>query len=153
MPHSAEGRFLNEIHLLTGYLVLISNGLAGGFGALAWALRRPSAAFWYLLRGAQAIVVAQVTLGLVLLAQGLRSPDELHYLYGAGPLLVTLVSEGMRAGAAHSELAGVRDLDALGQDEQADIGRRVLRREMGIMAVGCLLIVTLALRAVYTGAG
>ena len=153
MPHSAEGRFLNEIHLLTGYLVLISNGLAGGFGALAWALRRPSAAFWYLLRVAQAIVVAQVTLGLVLLAQGLRPPDELHYLYGAGPLLVTLVSEGMRAGAAHSELAGVRDLDALGQDEQADIGRRVLRREMGIMAVGCLLIVTLALRAVYTGAG
>ena len=142
---------MNEIHLLTGYLVLGANALAGGFGALAWALHRPSAGFWYLLRAAQGIVVAQVTVGLVLLAQGLRPPDELHYLYGAGPLLVTLVSEGMRAGAAHSELAGVDDLDALGQDEQAEIGRRVLRREMGIMAVGCLLIVTLALRAVYTG--
>ena len=142
---------MNEIHLLTGYLVLLANGLAGGFGALAWARQMPSAAFWYLLRAAQAIVVAQVTLGLVLLAQGLRPPDELHYLYGAGPLLVTLVSEGMRAGAAHSELAGVPDLDALSADEQAEIGRRVLRREMGIMAVGCLLIVTLALRALYTG--
>lgn len=142
---------MNEIHLLTGYLVLVGNALAGSFGALAWALQRPSALFWYLLRAAQAIVVAQVTLGLLLLAQGLRPPDELHYLYGAGPLIVTLVSEAMRAGAAHSELAGVPDLDALDRDEQADIGRRVLRREMGIMAVGCLLIVTLALRAVYTG--
>ncbi len=142
---------MNEIHLFSGYLVLAANGLAGGFGALAWALRRPSAIFWYLLRAAQAIVVAQVTLGLVLLAQGLRPSDDLHYIYGGGPLLVTLVSEGMRAGAAHSELAGVADLDALGPDEQADIGRRVLRREMGIMAVGCLLIVTLALRATFTG--
>ena len=143
---------MNEIHLLGGYLVLAANVLAGGWGALAWALRRPSAIFWYLLRAAQATVVAQVTIGLVLLAQGLRPADELHYLYGAGPLLVTLVSEGMRAGAAHSELEGVVDLDALGPDEQADIGRRVLRREMGILAVGCLLIVTLALRAVFTGA-
>ena len=144
---------MNEIHLLTGYLVLAANLLAGGFGAAAWLLRRPSAAFWYLLRIAQAIVVVQVMLGLVLLAQGSRPPDELHYVYGGGPLLVALVSEGMRASAAHSELSGVPDLDALDHDRQADIGRRVLRREMGIMAVGCLVVVSLALRAVFTGAG
>ena len=33
---------MNEIHLFSGYLVLAANGLAGGFGALAWALRRPA---------------------------------------------------------------------------------------------------------------
>ena len=120
---------------------------------MAWARGRPSAIFWYLLRGAQAIVVAQVTLGFVLLSQGERPPDDLHYIYGGGPLLITLASEAMRAGAAHRELAGVADLDALDRDQQADIGRRVLRREMGIMAVGCLVIVSLALRAVFTGEG
>jgi hypothetical protein len=142
---------VSTVHLVTGYVVLAANGVAGIWGVVAWLRREPSAVFWYLLRAAQAIVVAQVALGLLLLAQGLRPPDELHYVYGGGPLLVTLVSEGMRMGAAQRELAGVADLDALDRDQQADVGRRVLRREMGIMAVGCLVIVSLALRAVFTG--
>ena len=142
---------MNEIHLLSGYLVLAANGLAGGFGALAWALRRPSAIFWYLLRAAQAIVVAQVTLGLVLLAQGLRPSDDLHYIYGGGPLLVTLVSEGMRVGAAQRELEGVDDVEALERPQQIAIARRVALAEMGVMTIGALLILTLALRAYQTG--
>lgn len=142
---------LSTLHLVTGYLVLAANGLAGAWGVAAWLRREPSAVFWYLLRIAQAIVIAQVALGLALLAQGARPLDELHYLYGGGPLLVTLVSEGMRVGAAQRELAAVGDLDALDRDQQADVGRRVLRRETGIMAVGCLVIVSLALRAVFTG--
>jgi hypothetical protein len=64
--------------------------------------------------------------------------------------VVSLVSEGMRVGAAQRELDELedgRDLEALERAEQARIARRVVRREMGVMTVGALLIVTLALRA------
>ena len=140
-----------SVHMVLGYAVVATNLLAGSWGAVAWLRRTPSQTFWYLLRVAQGVVVLQVGVGLLLLAGGSRPPDQLHYLYGVGPLLVTLVTEAMRAGAAHSELAGVADVDSLTRDEQATIGRRVLRREMGIMTVGTLLIVTLALRALLTG--
>jgi hypothetical protein len=139
--------------MAVGYGVVGANALAGAWGAVAWLRGAPSQAFWYLLRAAQAVVVVQVALGLLLLASGAQPPDQLHYVYGLGPLLVTLVTEAMRAGAAHNELARVGDVESLSRDQQAAIGRRVLRREMGIMAVGALLIVTLALRAVLTGAG
>jgi hypothetical protein len=87
----------------------------------------------------------------VLLASGRQAQGSLHVLYGVAPLVVALVSEAMRVGAAQSELAGVRDLEALERREQALLARRVVLREMGIMAVGALLIVTLALRAAGTG--
>jgi len=67
------------------------------------------------------------------------------------PLVVALVSEAMRVGAAQSELAEAGDFEALERREQALLARRVVLREMGIMAVGALLIVTLALRAAGTG--
>jgi hypothetical protein len=130
---------------------LAANLVVGVWGAVAWARRDPSVWFWYLLRVAQAIVVVQVTLGLILLATDHRTADELHYAYGIALLAVTVVTEGMRAGAAQRELEDVEDLDALTQDEQRRIARRVVLREMGVMTVGALLITTLALRAATTG--
>ena len=44
--------------------MLASNLLVGVWGAVAWARKEPSVWFWYLLRGAQVLVVVQVTLGL-----------------------------------------------------------------------------------------
>jgi hypothetical protein len=134
-----------------GVAVLVSNALVAGWGALAWWRGIPSVWFWYLLRVAQAIVVTQVVLGLLLLAEGRRAPDDLHVIYGIAPLVVTLVSEGMRAGAAQRELEGVEDPDALERREQVLLARRVVRSEMGVMTVGALLIVTLALRAASSG--
>jgi hypothetical protein len=107
--------------------------------------------FWPLLRVAQATVVIQVVLGLLLLARGASSPDGLHVIYGIAPLLVTLVSEAMRAGIAQRELDDVEDVDALGRGEQVALARRVALGEMGVMTVGALLILTLALRAYQTG--
>ena len=107
--------------------------------------------FWYVLRVAQTVVVAQVTLGLILLATDHRAADGLHYVYGISPLVVTLVTEGMRAGAAQRELVDVPDIEALTRNEQRDVARRVVLREMGVMTVGALLITTLALRAATTG--
>jgi hypothetical protein len=142
---------VNGVHGVLGLVMLVSNVLAGGWGAVAWLRRDPSLWFWYLLRAAQATVVVEVVIGMLLFAQGERAPDGLHLLYGISPLVVTLVSELLRAGAAQTELADVADLDALEPAEQRTLARRVVLREMGIMTVGCILIVTLSLRALQSG--
>ncbi len=134
-----------------GIGVLAANALAGGWGAVAWLRKRPSVAFWPLLRLAQALVAAEVVLGFLLLARGATAPDALHIAYGVIPLVITLVSEGMRVGAAQRELEGVEDIDSLDRSEQVAIARRVALTEMGVMTIGALLVLTLALRAYQTG--
>lgn len=123
----------------------------GVWGAVAWARRVASVWFWYLLRFAQVVVVVQVTLGLILLATDHRASQGLHYAYGISLLVVTLVTEAMRAGAAQRELEDVDDVETLSADDKRAIARRVVLREMGVMTVGALLITTLALRAATTG--
>ena len=77
---------------------------------MAWLRGVPSIWFWYVLRFAQAAVVAEVVVGLLLLARGDRPPDDLHYLYGIAPLVVSLVTDAMRFGAAQRELEDVDDV-------------------------------------------
>ena len=153
MLHSAKGRNLKDAHLVTGIAVLATNLLAGVWGAIAWARKDPSVWFWYLLRVAQGVVVVQVTLGLILLATDHRAHDELHYVYGVSLLVVTLVTEGMRAGAAQTVLDEVEDVDALTPRQQREVAHKVVLREMGVMTIGALLVTTLALRAAMTGGG
>ena len=133
--------------------MLASNLIAAVWGAVGW-VRKDAAAsivFWPLLRVAQALVVVQVVVGLLLLARGASAPDGLHVVYGVSPLLITLFSEGMRAGVAQKELEDVDDVDALERSEQIALARRVALGEMGVMTIGALLILTLALRAYQTG--
>lgn len=118
---------------------------------MAWVRKEPSVLFWPLLRVAQALVAAEVAVGLLLLARGESSPNGLHIAYGIIPLVVTLVSEGMRVGAAQRELEGVGDVESLERAQQVAIARRVALSETGVMTVGVLLILTLALRAYQTG--
>jgi heme A synthase len=132
---------------------MCANALVGGWGAVAWLRGDPSVWFWYLLRVAQVIVVLQVALGMWLLISGNQPEDELHYLYGVAILAVTMVSEGMRIGAAQRELDEVDDVDALTKEEQGALARRVVLREMGVMTIGALLITTLALRAGASAGG
>ena len=151
MLHSAKGRNLKEVHLVVGIAVLATNLLAAVWGAIAWARHDPSVWFWYLLRVAQAAVIVQVTLGLILLATDHRASDGLHYVYGIALLVVTLVTEAMRVGVAQQELEGIEDVAALTPGEQRAVARRVVLREMGLMTIGALLVTTLALRAAMTG--
>jgi hypothetical protein len=139
--------------MAAGIAVLVANAVAAGWGALGWLRReaRMSIVFWPLLRLAQATVVVQVIAGFVLLARGASSPDGLHIAYGVAPLLVTLVSEGMRVAVAQRELEGVEDVEALERPRQVALAKRVALGEMGVMTVGALLILTLALRAYQTG--
>lgn len=144
---------MSGFHAALGIGVVCANAVVAAWGAVAWLRGQPSIWFWYLLRVAQVVVVAQVGLGMWLLISGNRPEDELHYLYGVAILVVTMVSEGMRIGAAQRELEEVDDVEALDQAEQRALALRVVMREMGVMTIGTLLIVTLALRAGASAGG
>jgi hypothetical protein len=140
---------METLHLVVGVGVLITNLVAGVVGGIAWLRQQPSVPFWYLLRAAQVAVVLQLLLGTILLLLGHQAPDDLHYIYGVLPLLVTLLAEAARAGAAERELEGL-DFEALPQDRQHRFALAIVRRETGIMAVSALVVFGLALRAAGT---
>lgn len=139
--------------MVVGIAVLVSNLIAAGWGVIGWLRKdaRASIVFWPLLRVAQATVVIQALIGFLLVARGASAPDGLHIAYGVAPLVISLVSEGMRVGIAQRELEGVEDVDTLERSEQVALAKRVALGEMGVMTVGALLILTLALRAFQTG--
>jgi hypothetical protein len=137
------------VHVTVGIAVIATNLLAGAWGGTAWLRRQPAVGFWYALRVAQVAVVLQVGLGAVLLLSGREAPSGLHYLYGVLPVVVSLLAEGARAGAAERELVGL-DFESLPRERQRDIAFAIVRRETGMMAVSALVIFLLALRAALT---
>jgi hypothetical protein len=141
---------MDTVHLIVGLTVIASNLAAGAWGGLAWLRQQPAVGFWYVLRFAQIAVVVQVMLGAVLLLLG-REPAQpgLHYLYGVLPLVVSLLAEAIRAGAAERELEGL-DFESLPKQRQRLIALAIVRRETGIMAASAWVIVFLALRAAGT---
>jgi hypothetical protein len=140
------------VHLIVGVAVLVTNLAAGAWGGYAWWRQQPTVGFWYLLRVAQAVVVLQVMLGSILVLSGHQAIDDLHYVYGVLPLVVTLLAEGARAGAAERELTGL-DFDSLPTARQRLIATAISRRETGIMSVSALVVFLLALRAAGTSGG
>lgn len=137
------------VHVVVGCAVIALNLVAFAFGGLAWYGHRPSIPFWYLLRGAQGAVFLQALLGGLLVFTGHKPAEDLHYLYGILPLVVSLIAEGARAGAAERELRDV-DFESLPAESQESLALAIVRREMGIMAVSCGVILFLALRAATT---
>jgi hypothetical protein len=138
------------LHLVVGIAVIATNLIAGVWGAAAWLQRQASVGFWYALRVAQVAVVLQVGLGALLLLGGHEAEDGLHYVYGVAPILISLLAEAARAGAADRELVGL-DIESLPIERQRGIAIAIVRRETGIMAVSALVIFGLALRAATTG--
>ena len=138
------------VHLVVGCAVIVLNLVAFVVGGLAWYRDRPSIPFWYLLRAAQVAVFLQAMLGGLLVFTGHKPDDDLHYLYGILPLFVSLLAEGARGGAAERELRDIEDFESLSGEDQQSIAMAIVRREMGIMAVSCGVILFLALRAAGT---
>jgi hypothetical protein len=80
---------------------------------------------------------------------GHEAAAGLHYVYGILPLVVSLLAEAARAGAAQQELGDV-DFDSLPRDRQRLLALAIVRRETGIMAASALVIFGLTLRAATT---
>lgn len=137
------------LHIAAGVLLIALNGAAFAVGGIAWFRDRASIPFWYLLRAAQASVFAQALIGGLMVMIGHEQDDGLHYLYGILPLVVSFIAEGARADAAHREI-GETDYENLPTPEKETIALAIVRREMGIMAVSCGVILFLGLRAAGT---
>jgi hypothetical protein len=80
-----------ELHAANALLVIAVCLLSVVWGGL-YVLRgrTPGRVFAHVLAASQALVIAQVALGLLLLSDGRRTADDLHYLYGVLALLVVL---------------------------------------------------------------
>ena len=139
---------MTSVHLAVGVFLIAANLVAGVWGGIAWVQRRPTVGFWYALRVAQVSVMLQALLGLSLAFSG-HHADELHYLYGGLPLLISLLAELIRAGSAAQELGDV-EFRSLPEERQTQLAFAIVRRESGIMATACLVIFLLALRAAGT---
>ena len=137
------------LHIAVGTLLILLNLAAGVIGGWAWWKLRPSVPFWYLLRFAQVAVFIQAALGGLLLITDHSAKENLHYLYGILPLVISFIAEGARLGAAQREL-GDLDIEAFPPEAQEEIALQIVRREMGIMAVSCIVIFFLAVRAATT---
>ena len=137
-----------EVHLVVGVCLIAANLVAGVWGGLAWLQDRPTVGFWYALRVAQATVILQAGLGLLLVFTG-HHAEQLHILYGVLPLVVSVLAEVVRAGSAVYEV-GDLDVRSLPEERQTQLAMAIVRRDTGIMATACLVIFLLALRAAGT---
>ena len=73
-----------ELHQILGVLAIAVNAIAGAIGGLTlWRHVEPWRAYAHLVALGQTTLIGQAAVGLLLLSSGKRSPDELHYLYGA----------------------------------------------------------------------
>lgn len=91
MAQAGTLRRMLGLHELNGILVVVATLLAAGWGfVFARRGRTPGRLYAHLLALSQSLVIAQVALGLLLLSDGRRNADELHYVYGTLALLAVL---------------------------------------------------------------
>jgi hypothetical protein len=145
---------VKDVHIAVGILTISLNGVVALLGAWEWWRARSDRWFWWLLRAGQLAVVVQVILGGVLLILGHKA-SNLHYLYGALPLLVSVIAEQLRAASAQMVLdaRGFPSAQAVGrlpQDEQRALVTTIVQREVGVMALAAVVIVVLLARAAQT---
>ena len=82
---------MGDFHAILGVVVIAANALALGWGGVYLARKRPPGRIYaHVLAAAQAVVIGQVAVGLLLLSDGRRADDDLHYAYGTFALLAVL---------------------------------------------------------------
>jgi hypothetical protein len=114
------------VHMVLGALLIVTNVTVAVWGFVAY--RRdhaPGALFTQVLALAQTMVIGQATLGLILVSDGLRPADSLHFAYGLIPLLAVAYPYALRS----------------------DDGRR----NVLLFSIGSALIAALGVRAYMTG--
>jgi hypothetical protein len=142
---------MTVVHIVIGCLALGLNLVAFVLGAVAWMRRKPSPLFWRLLRAGQLMVVVEALLGGILVLAGHKATD-LHYLYGALPIVVSLLAEQLKISAATQILdaRGLEDAKAVGglpAAEQRAVVLAIMRREIGAMTLSALVVTALLARA------
>jgi hypothetical protein len=145
---------VKDVHIVVGVLAISLSAAVAPIGAWEWWKARSDRWFWWLVRAGQLAVVIQVALGGVLLALGHRA-SNLHYLYGALPLLVSLIAEQLRAASAQMVLdaRGIESARAVGKlpdQQQRALVTTILQREVGVMALAAVVVVVLLVRAAQT---
>jgi hypothetical protein len=79
------------VHAALGLALIVVAAAAAVTGGIAYRRgREPGLLVSHLLTLAQTLLVAQVGLGLLLLSDDRRAPDELHYAYGTLALVAVL---------------------------------------------------------------
>jgi hypothetical protein len=80
-----------DAHELLGLAVLVTSVLATLWGGAAYLRHRlPGRVLGHVIALVQTLLIAQVGLGLLLVSDGKRAPDELHYAYGTLALAAAL---------------------------------------------------------------
>ncbi len=146
---------MRQVHLVIGVLSIVLVSAAALWGAWCWRSARPSRLFWQLLRAGQAVIVVEVALGGVLVAEG-KKESSLHLIYGLLPLAVSFLAEQLRIASAQAVLdaRGHEDAAAVGalpQDEQRVVVMAIVQRELGVMVLAAFVMAILLWRAAVTG--
>jgi len=142
---------VTAFHIALGVALIAVNAVAGLYGGWAWWQERHAPAFWPLLRIGQALVAVEAVDGTILLVLGKDLPP-LHLIYGLVPLGVSFVAEQLRLAAADTVLGqrgleGRKDVEKLSPEEQNELVRVIVRREMGVMAASAVVVALLGVRA------
>lgn len=143
---------------LTALAVAVLNGIAGAYGSWRWWTVEPSRAFWVLARSGQGAAVVLALVAGVLYLTGARPDDGLFWLYAALPAAIGFFAEQFRILSAQTvlearSLPDAKAVGALPEAEQRSVVLQIVRREMGVMALGALVAGFLALRAITETAG
>ena len=86
-----------ELHMVVGSLLILCNAVVAVWGYVAYRRNAPPGRFYmHALALAQTSVIAQATLGLLLVSQGHRPGDKLHFAYGLIPLLAIAYPYALR---------------------------------------------------------
>jgi hypothetical protein len=79
-----------SVHVVLGVAVVVVCAAAAVLGFVSYRRVRAGAAVSHTLVLAQTVLIGQAALGLLLLSDGRRASDRLHYAYGAFALGVAL---------------------------------------------------------------
>jgi len=146
---------MTSVALDSAYVVGAVNLAVGLWGAWLWWRVAVSTTFTTGVRVTQLANVVQAVIAGILWLSGKHHGSGLYYLYALLPLFVSFAAEQLRILSAQTVLdaRGLEDADAVGElprDQQRSVVVAIVRRETGIMALSCLVIVFLCWRAAIT---
>jgi heme A synthase len=120
--------FLTSLHLLSFWQIVLTGGIATGWGIRAWRQATFTDGFRSMLFLTEGSGVAQALLGGILFLAGCRPADILHLVYG----LIVIAAIPVAVGYASEKLD---------------------KRDMAFFAFASFAIVAAALRGAMTGVG